>query len=174
MYPSTNYPPMNPQMQPQQYAPGMQPMGQPMPPAYQGQNQQMPSMAPQMPQGGFSNSQVQQPQINAKVRPVASYDEAKAIPTDFMGSLIIMPDTAHSAIYTKVLDQNTGASIFKAYKEVPIEVQEAPTMQTPPPPTVPVYDAREDIAQLQEDIKTTRLEIANLKKEIGKKGGPRE
>lgn len=66
------------------------------------------------------------PQVNAQpgfiCRQVASYDEAKAIPTDFNGAITIMTDFSHGFIYTKTLDPSTGSSMFRIYKYIPEQV----------------------------------------------------
>ena len=52
-------------------------------------------------------TQPQQPQTyrpvnsNLKGRPVASFDEARAMPIDFDGSIFFFPDLANKRIYTK-------------------------------------------------------------------------
>lgn len=135
--------PGNPQMYPG--------MGQPVNPAMQlamsqaAQNDQT-RLLP-MQQGSYTPST----QKTTRIVPVASYDEAKAVPTDFLGNLIIMTDFAHGMVYTKVLDTNTGNPIFKIYAEMP---------EPEPTPPAPVYDAQNEIAQL-------RAELNALKKELG-------
>lgn len=61
-------------------------------------------------------------------RPVASEEEGKAVPTDFTGLITIMPDFSHGAIYTKILDPNTGSSVFRTYRIEP-EQETAPIEQ---------------------------------------------
>ena len=116
---------------------------------------QMPSAVPQVPgQGVYPPST----QTAMRVRPVASYDEAKAVPTDFMGNMLILTDLSHGMIYTKVLDPATGSSIFKAYQLIP---EQGP--QVAPPPTTegkPEYDAKSEIEKL-------RMELSYLKHELG-------
>ena len=85
---------------------GMQPLGS------AGMAPHMPSQASQAPQGVNS-------QPGYICRPVASYDEAKAIPTDYMGNVILMPDFAHGMIYAKALDANTGNPIFQRFRFSP-------------------------------------------------------
>lgn len=141
--------------------PGQMGVGQPMMssmyPSINSQAQQSPNFGPQptqfasqgVGQGGYTP----QTQNNARVRPVASYDEAKAVPTDFMGNLLILTDLSHGMIYTKVLDTATGNSVFKAYQLVPEQI-------TPPPVQTPSYDAKSEIDKL-------RNELNVLKKELG-------
>jgi hypothetical protein len=61
-----------------------------------------------------------------KGRPVSSFDEVKASPIDFDGTLFYFPDTANRRIYTKQIGMD-GAPIFNVYelKEIPI-MNEAP------------------------------------------------
>jgi hypothetical protein len=91
-----------------------------------------------------------------RVRPVASYDEAKAVPTDFMGNLLVLTDLSHGCIYTKVLDPATGSSIFRVYKEV---VEPAPQPEPVAPPA-PMYDPKAEIERL-------RSELEGIKHELG-------
>lgn len=86
-----------------------------------------------------------------KVVPVASYDEAKAIPTNFMGGTTILTDFSHGMIYTKTLDVNTGNSVFQAFKYVPEE---------PVAPLAPEYDAKSEIEKLKQ-------ELAHICQELG-------
>lgn len=109
--------------------------------------QTTPMPSQQVGQGNYPT----RPQNGVIIRPVASYDEARAIPTDFTGGLLIMPDLGHQAIYTKVLDPNTGSSILKTYKEAPEEA---------PQPVAPAYDAESEINRLRE-------ELLIIKKELG-------
>lgn len=81
---------------------------------------------------GYPQYQQQYPQQNAQmpqypqhiVRPVASEDEARAMPTDFSGAPILMPDRAHGYIYTKQLNLQTGCADFARYRREP--EQDAP------------------------------------------------
>lgn len=65
-------------------------------------------------QQGYPQQQSTQPQIVC--RPVASIDEARAIPTDFSGNVQIFPDLAHGCIYTKALNYQTGAAELNVYR----------------------------------------------------------
>lgn len=76
---------------------------------------------PQYPQQ-YSQQNVQMPQYPQHiVRPVASEDEARAMPTDFSGAPILMPDRAHGYIYTKQLNLQTGCADFARYRREPEE-----------------------------------------------------
>ena len=76
-----------------------------------------------------------QPQPSARVeqpgvifRLVASYDEAKAVPTDFSGALIIMLDWAHGCIYTKALGDD-GNPLFRTYRYDPRPLLRLPSLR---------------------------------------------
>lgn len=141
--------------------PGQMTMGQPfMNPIYNPVSSTQPQVpnlgaqtsqfGPQMPgQGNYPPST----QTAMRVRPVASYDEAKAVPTDFMGNMLILTDLSHGMIYTKVLDTATGSSVFKTYQLIPEQVPNVPE-QGPP------YDVKGEIEKL-------RGELNVLKKELG-------
>lgn len=111
-----------------------------------------------IPQNGYQQmQQVQQTQPGFQVIPVSSYDEAKTIPTDFMGTLLILPDITHGFIYTNVFNPTTGSAIFSVYKHANLPDS---TIQNTAPAPVDDYDAREEIAQL-------RKELDDIKKELG-------
>lgn len=118
--------------------------------------QQPPNFVPQMPSGvpqGVSQGNYAPTLQNPmRVRPVASYDEAKAVPTDFMGNLLVLTDLSHGCIYTKVLDPATGSSVFRVYREVT-----EPEQSIAP---APAYNPRSEIEQL-------RVELNGIKHELG-------
>ena len=120
---------------------GMQPLGS------AGMAPQMPSQASQAPQGVNS-------QPGYICRPVASYDEAKAVPTDYMGNIILMPDFAHGMIYAKALDANTGNPIFQRFRFSP---------EQPDISMVGGYDPRPDLDRLRQDVAALRAELDELK-----------
>lgn len=97
---------------------------------------------------------------NVIFRPVASFDEAKAVPTDFSGALTIMPDWAHGYIYAKALGDN-GAPVFRTYRDVDYS-----PVQTPPPQTVAApapaveYAPLEELERLRQDVNALREELA--------------
>lgn len=117
-----------------------------------------PQLSPAVPQVPGQGVYPPSTQIPMKVRPVASYDEAKAVPTDFMGNMLILTDLSHGMIYTKVLDPATGSSVFKAYQLIP---EQGPQMA---PMSVseqkPEYDAKSEIEKI-------RMELSHLKQELG-------
>lgn len=87
-------------------------------------------------------------------RPVASYDEAKAVPTDFSGALTIMPDWAHGYIYAKALGDD-GSPIFRTYRYEP--PQQAPAAPVPIP---------EGTYAPLETVECLRCEVEKLKQEL--------
>ena len=96
-------------------------------PSYTGQYGGFPSQYTNTPA-----QQVQSPQMAQApqpalptVRPVASIEEARAVPTDLMsGALTIMPDVLHGFIYTKQFNVQTGSADFYAYQRV--QMQDTP------------------------------------------------
>lgn len=138
-----------------------QPMGASLYNAMLAQNQQSSNFVPQasqfVPQVPGQGSYPASTQTGMRVRPVASYDEAKAVPTDFMGNMLILTDLSHGMIYTKVLDPATGSSIFKAYQLLP---EQAPQIAQPLTPPLPEYDVKSEIEKL-------RSELLHLKQELG-------
>ena len=93
-------------------------------------------------------------------RPVASYDEAKAVPTDFSGALTIMPDWAHGYIYAKALGDD-GSPIFRAYRYEPPQA-------APVPESVPAvaYAPLEELERLREEVNALRQELAPVKTSV--------
>lgn len=120
---------------------------------------QVPSGVPQVPgQGNYPPST----QTAMRVRPVASYDEAKAVPTDFMGNMLILTDLSHGMIYTKVLDPSTGSSIFKAYQLLP---EQAPQVTPAPVPQEPAFDFKGEVEKLRAELNIIKHELG-LDKEV--------
>lgn len=115
--------------------------------AQSGMGAQIPMQGAQAPQG-----------VNAQpgyiCRPVASYDEAKAVPTDYMGNVILMPDFAHGMIYAKALDSNTGNPIFQRFRFLP---------EQPDAGSASGYDPRPDLERVRQDIVALRAELDELK-----------
>lgn len=92
-------------------------------------------------------------QSSFKVIPVATAEEAAAIPTDFMGATLIMPDFSHGAIHTKTLNPNTGAGVFLTFR-----LPEAPQIQ---PETI--FDPKSEIDKLAAEIAALKEELEALK-----------
>ena len=104
--------------------------GPPLPQARPASSRTWLSGVPQTPPTPPPQPPARQEQPGVIFRPVASFDEAKAVPTDFSGALTIMPDWAHGYIYAKALGDN-GNPVFRAYRDVDYS-----PVQTPPPQTV--------------------------------------
>ena len=104
--------------------------------------------------------QARQEQPGVIFRPVASYDEAKAVPTDFSGALTVMPDWAHGYIYAKALADN-GTPVFRTYRTV-----DCAPVQPPPPQAVAApapaveYAPLEELERLRQDVNALREELA--------------
>lgn len=105
------------------------------------------------------------------VRPVASYDEAKAVPTDFSGALTVMPDWGHGYIYVKALGDN-GIPVLGIYHDINAAKNSTPLPAAEPAPAVE-YAPLEELEQLREEVKALREELAAAKapvKEMAEKG----
>ena len=125
-----------------------------------------PQMPSGVPSGSFQTPYGVNTQARFRVRPVASYDEAKAVPTDFMGDTLVLIDQAHGFIYTKVLDSATGSSIFHAYQRVP---DQAPPAPAPAPAPVLAYDAKAEIEGLRAELDSIKHELGLDNKEAAEK-----
>ena len=110
----------------------------------------MPQMAPQMPQTG----QMRGGGLSPMSRPVSSREEAQACAADFSGALMIFPDLAHSRVYLKRWNMQTGAADFVEFSPVETVAENA---------TVPEYVC---LQTYQEDMEKLRKELAGLKKVI--------
>lgn len=151
--------------QPMQGQPGT--MYNPMTPAMSGSPYGGPQSSQAVPQVPGQGNYTPNTQIGMRVRPVASYDEAKAVPTDFMGNMLILTDLSHGCIYTKVLDPATGSSIFRTYALAPEQAPAQP-IQTPPAemtPATPIYDAKGEIERLKSELDSIKRELGITKEE---------
>lgn len=83
--------------------------GQNYSPYYQGQPQPV-----QPPVQSAPVQQMQQPSMIC--RPVASIEEAKAVPTDFSGATLVLTDFSHGYIYTKSLNYQNGTAVFNCFR----------------------------------------------------------
>ena len=84
---------------------------------------------------------------NARIRPVSSFDEVKASPIDFDGSIFYFPDIANKKIYTKFINLD-GTAAINMY-----ELREMP-------PDEPVLNAqnfitRDEFQQVIEQLRMT-------------------
>lgn len=132
----------------------------PAPQAYQ----QMPQQVAQPPVQAQMPQQTQQQQPNIICRPVASEEEARAVPTDFSGATLVLTDTGHGKIYTKSLNYMDGSAIFNVYQQV--LPQPAPTI--PETPAVE-YAPKSEVEALRSEIEALRGELEEAKKSAGKK-----
>ena len=132
-------------------------------PYMQGDNQPAQPMQQTVP----AMQQPQQPSI--KVRPGASEEEARGVPVEFDGSLILLPDMAHGAIYSKQLNMQDGSAIFRRYMmEIP---SSAP--QTAHEPVLPVsqYATIEQLQELKDELDELRTMIEKQDKPTTNRGG---
>lgn len=128
-----------------------------MPPQYQQQ-----AMQPvQQPVQAQIQPQANQSQPNVICRPVASEEEARAVPTDFSGATLVLTDTAHGKIYTKALNYMDGSALFNTYQLV--QPQMAPTVETESAPAVE-YAPRAELDSLRAELESLRAELEESKK----------
>ena len=125
------------------YPYGYQPMQMP--------QMQIPQMPPQMPQNG----QMSGGGLSPMSRPVSSREEAQACAADFSGALMIFPDLAHSRVYLKRWNMQTGAADFVEF----CPVTDVPTEEVPQAEYV-------CLQTYQEDMEKLRKELAGIKKVI--------
>lgn len=119
-----------------QYQPMNQPMNQPM------QQQTTPAT-----------------QSNFYCRPVASREEALAVPVDFMGSPMFFPDLAHNVVYMKRFNTNTGsADVFEFHG----------TQQEAPKDMAPAFAPLDEFMSMKDTIAQLKEEIERLKKPAGR------
>lgn len=111
----------------------------------------------------------QPPQPSIKVRPVASEEEARGVPVEFDGSLLLLPDMAHGAIYSKQLNMQDGSAIFRRYMiDMP---SSAP--QTAREPVLPVaqYATLEQLQELRDELDALRAITEKQDKPTTNRGG---
>ncbi len=120
------------------------PMRPPMP---QIQPVSVPQFQPEQPGQGAQNG--------LKIIPVGSITEAQAVPTDFMGDTILMPDFGHGAIYMKVLNPNTGGAIFRTFR---LE----PEMQANAQPEAVQLDVKAEFERITAEITEIKEKLAAL------------
>lgn len=92
-----------------------------------------------------------------QIRPVASIEEAKAVPTDFGGQLTIMPDQMHGMIYTKQLNISTGAADFLVYVRGQMPQQEAA-----PAVDLSAYVRRDEFEELTKKLNLLTQQLGGL------------
>lgn len=112
----------------------------------------MPQIAPQIPQNG----QMSGGGLSPMSRPVSSREEAQACAADFSGALMIFPDLAHSRVYLKRWNMQTGAADFVEFDPV---IESASAEEAPKVEYV-------SLQAYQEDMDKLRKELAGLKKVI--------
>lgn len=113
-------------------------------------------------------AQIQQPAEQQIIcRPVASIEEARAIPTDFSGALMILPDLSHGMVYTKQLNFADGSAMFRQFKAV---VDEAPRAQVEYAPASELEALRGDFATLRGDFEQLAATLPQEKPKINRGG----
>lgn len=114
-------------------------------------NYQQPMMNYQQPM------QQMQPQGNVFCRAVTSIEEARGVPVDFSGGLMVFPDTAHGRIYTKVFNPATGAAELVAYERATQDEPQFAPMQ--------------EVMAIKQQLASVMAELENMKY---RKGNPNE
>lgn len=119
---------------------------------------------PQQMQQQMMQPSMQQPMVaNYICRPVASEDEARAVPTDFTGATLVLVDGAHGCIYTKSLNPMDGTALFGVYRlDTTPPAQEQPTQ----------YAQAQEVEQLRQEIAELRASLTP--KKPAAKGGSAE
>ena len=129
-----------------------------MPPYYQPmQNQPVQNMQQIPPQNQTATVQQTNTQPNFFCRPVASKEEALAVPVDFMGQPMFFPDLAHNVVYMKRFNTNTGAADlfeFRGQQE-----------QSPPAPSFAPLD---EFNAMKDTIDQLKAEVEKLKKPVNR------
>lgn len=133
-----------------------------------GYTQNYQQQEPQRVQQGYQQNMTQQQSMTPQQIVIQGYpvpDEATArnamVSTD--GTISIFPDILHGRIYTKQLDMNTFAPIFKVYQIVEQPQQQDNTN----------YVCLEDFQKLQNYVSNLEMkinEMINLPKATDKKG----
>ena len=112
------------------------------------------------PQGNFYYPQTpqQQPIYNSyqtmatptglRGRPVASFEEARAMTIDFDGSTFFFPDLANKRIYTKQINMDGTASLFV------YELREQP-IDTPALSNAANYVTREEFEKVMDELRAS-------------------
>lgn len=111
----------------------------------------------------------QPPQPSIKVRPVASEEEARGVPVEFDGSLLLLPDMGHGAIYSKQLNMQDGSAIFRRYMmEMPASAPQ--TAQETVSPAVQ-YATLEQLQELKDEMDNLRAITEKQEKPASTRGG---
>ena len=123
-------------------------------PAYQYQPQ-MPQFGQQMYQPyqqPLYPLQTQQPQEQFYCRPVASAEEARAVPVDFNGKPMLFPQLNAGRIYVKIFDPGSGSAIFREFRMAETETEaQAPAVAFTPMSTV--EQLSQTVAELQAEVR---------------------
>lgn len=96
--------------------------------------------------------QAQQPVQEAQMfcRPVASADEARAVPVDFSGRPMILPHLSAGKIYVKIFDAGCGSSLIREFRMA------EPDPQAPQEAFAPMREVeqiKQTLSALQEELR---------------------
>lgn len=117
------------------------------------------SYMPPMPSAPQTAQQPQMNQPNMICRPVASEEEARAVPTDFSGATLILTDFGHGKVYTKSLNYADGSANFQVYKlENPMQsAAQTPIVEYAPMSVVQALG--EEIERLKQALSTQQAPL---------------
>ena len=123
---------------------------------YTYQPQQMgyaPNVYPQYQQPQYPAQPMQsQQQEQFYCRPVASAEEARAVPVDFNGKPMLFPQLNAGRIYVKIFDPGSGSAIFREFRMVEPEA-EAQTPAVAFAPMSAVEQLSQAVAELQNEVR---------------------
>lgn len=122
-----------------------------------GQQYAQPTQPQMQPMG--QQRPIQQQQSNYSCVPVSSREEAMAVRAELLSMGTIMPDLAHSCIYLKRLNQNTGTSEFFEFVYTPMQQQEDIKNQN----SVMEYVPKEDFDKLCDVVIKMQKELQSMK-----------
>lgn len=109
------------------------------------------------------SAQTTNTQPNFFCRPVASKEEALGVPVDFMGAPMFFPDLAHSVVYMKRFNTNSGsADVFEFKLDTPREKQEQVPTQ------VAAFAPLDEFIDMKDTVQNLKDEVDRLKKPTGK------
>lgn len=109
------------------------------------------------------NSQQQETQMFC--RPVASIDEARAVPVDFSGKPMIFPHLNAGKIYLKVFDTGSGSAVFREFRMADPEPEQRAQSAVAFAPMSEVEQLKQAVYDLQNEFRAMKT---------GKRKAPQE
>lgn len=123
--------------------------------------------------GGYTNYPQNSPSYNTQpqmpvqqeptmiCRPVGSIEEARFIPTDFNGNLMILPDISHGMIHTKQLNPKDGDALFHTYI-LSKPAAQSPIMEPEPQPPIVEFAPLSEVEMLRQEISQLKQQLETL------------